>query len=236
MSTETDREQLAAHYADFTNPSERSLAGWEIASVFSSAVIGEWILSAAGGRTKLIVLIPVSLAFVLVIGSQVLRREQLRDLGLRFDNFFGALKLLALPMIVVTLVCVALGWMSGTRPDIFRWHAARPIVFQLLLGFAWGFVQQYVLQSFINRRAQIVWQRGLRSVLLTAAVFALLHFPNPWLMLMTFTGGLVWAFVYQRTPNLFALAVSHSVMTWVLVSTLPDSALNHLRFGFKYFA
>jgi len=181
-------------------------------------------------------LIPVSLAFVLVIGSQVLRREELRDLGLRFDNFFSALKLLALPMIVVTLVCVALGWMSGTRPDIFRWHAARPIVFQLLLGFAWGFVQQYVLQSFINRRAQIVWQRGLRSVLLTAAVFALLHFPNPWLMLMTFIGGLVWAFVYQRTPNLFALAVSHSVMTWVLVSTLPDSALNHLRFGFKYFA
>ena len=50
MSTETDREQLAAHYADFTNPSERSLAGWEIASVFSSALIAEWILSAAGGR------------------------------------------------------------------------------------------------------------------------------------------------------------------------------------------
>ena len=236
MSTETDRARLAARHADFTNPGERSLAGWEIASVFSSALIGEWILSAAGGRTKLIVLIPVSLAFMLVIGSQILRREELRDLGLRFDNFFSAMKLLALPMIVVTLVCIALGWMSGTRPDIFRWHAARPIVLQLLLGFAWGFVQQYVLQSFINRRAQIVWQPGLASVLLTAAVFALLHFPNPCLMLMTFTGGLVWAFVYQREPNLFALAVSHSVMTWVLVSTLPDSALNHLRFGFKYFA
>jgi membrane protease YdiL (CAAX protease family) len=55
-------------------------------------------------------------------------------------------------------------------------------------------------------------------------------------MLVTFVGGVVWAFVYQRAPNLFALAVSHSVMTWVLVSTLPMQALNHLRIGFKYFA
>ena len=236
MTAETDRELMPTSHADLANPSERALAGWEIASVFSSALISEWILSAAAGRTKLIVLIPVTMAFVLVIGSQLLRKESLRELGLRFDNFFGALKLLALPMFVVALVCVVLGWMSGTRPDIFRWHAARPIVFQLVVGFGWGFVQQYVLQSFINRRAQMVWQRGLRSVLLTAVVFALLHFPNPWLMLMTFIGGLVWAFVYQRRPNLFALALSHSVMTWVLVSTLPESALNHLRFGFKYFS
>lgn len=236
MTAETDPGLMPTSHADLANPSERSLAGWEIASVFSSALIGEWILTAAAGRTKLIVLIPVTLAFVLVIGSQLLRKESLRELGLRFDNFFGAIKLLALPMFVVALICVAFGWMSGTRPDIFRWHAARPIVFQLVKGFAWGFVQQYVLQSFINRRAQMVWQRGLRSVLLTAVVFALLHFPNPWLMLMTLVGGLVWAFVYQRTPNLFALALSHSLMTWVLVSTLPESALNHLRFGFKYFS
>jgi membrane protease YdiL (CAAX protease family) len=55
-------------------------------------------------------------------------------------------------------------------------------------------------------------------------------------MVVTFVGGVVWAFVYQRQPNLFALALSHGVMTWVLVSALPASALNHLRIGLKYFA
>ena len=55
-------------------------------------------------------------------------------------------------------------------------------------------------------------------------------------MFVTFVGGLIWAAVYEREPNLFALALSHAVMTWVLVSTLPASALNHLRIGFKYFA
>jgi membrane protease YdiL (CAAX protease family) len=222
--------------AESIGPSDRALAAWEIASLVSSALIGEWIVSATTGRSRLIVAIPVTFAFLLVFCSHSLRRESLRDLGLRFDNFLPAIKLLALPMLAVAIISLGLGLLLGTRPDLFRWHPERQIAGQLVLGFGWGFIQQYVLQSFVNRRAQIVWQRGVRSVMLTAFIFALLHFPNPWLMLVTLIGGVAWAFVYQRAPNLFALALSHAVMTWVLVSTLPISALNHLRIGFKYFA
>jgi membrane protease YdiL (CAAX protease family) len=215
---------------------DRSLAAWEIVSVTSSALTGEWILSASAGRSKLIVAIPITLAFVLIISSQLLRRENMRELGFHYRNFLPALRLLLVPMLVIGLVSLAIGYFSGTRPDFFRWHSERLIVVQLALGFGWGLLQQYVLQGFINRRAQIIWGPGPISVLLTAAIFAGLHFPNPSLMVVTFIGGLVWAFVYQRAPNLFALAVSHSVMTWLLVSTLPPSALNHLRIGLKYFA
>jgi len=235
MTTETQAQSVSTS-SEPSAPSDRALAAWEIGSLVSSALIAEWILSAAAGRTKLIVGIPLAFAFALVITSHLLRKESLRDLGFRFDNFLRAAKLLALPMILVAGLGVSLGLIFGTRPDLFRWHPERPIVGQLALGFAWGFVQQYVLQSFINRRAQLVWQKGVRSVVLTAFVFSFLHFPNPWLMLVTFIGGLVWAFVYQRAPNLLALAISHSLMTWVVVSTLPMSALNHLRIGFKYFS
>jgi len=236
MTTESQAPSARSISSEPGVPGDRALAAWEIASLVSSALIAEWILSASAGRTKLIVAIPVAFAFGLVITSHFLREENLRDLGFRFDNFLRAAKLLALPMIVVAVLCVGLGLIFGTKPDLLRWHPERPIVGQLALGFAWGFVQQYVLQSFINRRAQIFWQKGLRSVVLTALVFSLLHFPNPWLMLVTFVGGIVWAFVYQRAPNLIALALSHSLMTWVVVSTLPMSALNHLRIGFKYFS
>ena len=235
MTTETQAQSVSTS-SEPSAPSDRALAAWEIGSLVSSALIAEWILSAAAGRTKLIVGIPLAFAFALVITSHLLRKESLRDLGFRFDNFLRAAKLLALPMILVAGLGVSLGLIFGTRLDLFRWHPERPIVGQLALGFAWGFVQQYVLQSFINRRAQLVWQKGVRSVVLTAFVFSFLHFPNPWLMLVTFIGGLVWAFVYQRAPNLLALAISHSLMTWVVVSTLPMSALNHLRIGFKYFS
>ncbi|MCA1630821.1 MAG: CPBP family intramembrane metalloprotease, partial [Acidobacteria bacterium] len=93
----------------------------------------------------------------------------------------------------------------------------------------------YVLQAFINRRAQEIFGAGWRSVLLVALLFGLLHLPNPWLSAATFLGGLVWAHSYQRAPNLFALALSHAVMTWVLVSTIPSDALHGLRVGYKYF-
>jgi membrane protease YdiL (CAAX protease family) len=220
---------------DDARPGHVALAAWEIASVVSSALIAEWILSAAAGRSKLIVAIPLTLAFLFMLSSHRLRRETLHDLGFRFDNFLRALKLLVLPMVIVAAVAFAIGFVAGNRPDFFRWHSERNIVFQLSLGFGWGFIQQYVLQSFINRRAQRIWGAGILSTVLTAAIFAGLHFPNPGLMLVTFIGGFIWASVYERAPNLFALAVSHSLMTWVLVSTLPASSLNHLRIGFKYF-
>ena len=73
------------------------------------------------------------------------------------------------------------------------------------------------------------------SVFVVAFVFALLHMPNPWLAAATFAGGLLWAWVYQRTPNLYALGLSHGLMTWVLISSVPPAALHNLRVGFKFF-
>ena len=213
----------------------RALAGWEIASVVSSIFIAEWLASVAVDWMRIAVVVPIGLAFVLSISSHRLRGETLRDLGFRLDNFLRAAGLLTLPMIVTAIVCLAIGWWTGERIDFLRWHISRPLAVQLILGFAWGFVQQYMLQSLVNRRAQIIWGRGWLSVLVVAAIFAGLHLPNPALTVATFVGGVIWAAVYQRAPNIFALAISHSLMTWIVVSTVPASALHHLRIGLKYF-
>jgi len=213
----------------------RALAGWEIASVVSSIFIAEWLASVAVDWMRIAVVVPIGLAFVLSISSHRLRGETLRDLGFRLDNFLRAAGLLTLPMIVTAIVCLAIGWWTGERIDFLRWHISRPLAVQLILGFAWGFVQQYMLQSLVNRRAQIIWGRGWLSVLVVAAIFAGLHLPNPALTVATFVGGVIWAAVYQRAPNIFALAISHSLMTWIVVSTAPASALHHLRIGLKYF-
>ncbi len=68
-----------------------------------------------------------------------------------------------------------------------------------------------------------------------ASIFGLLHLPNLLLTLATFIVGLFWAAVYQRASNLFALALSHSMMSVVLVSTVPASALHGMRVGFNYY-
>jgi membrane protease YdiL (CAAX protease family) len=214
---------------------DRSLAGWEIASVMSSILIAEWMAATAAGFAKAIIAIPVALAILIVILSHRLRRESLRDIGFRFDNLLKALSILAVPVLSTALLCLLAGWKLGTPVNFLRWHPNRHVVLQFAVGFCWALAQQYVLQGFVNRRAMIWTGRGWGSVLVVAAIFALLHLPNVWITAITFVGGFIWAAIYQRVPNLFALAITHSLMTWFIVSTLPPTALHHLRVGLGYF-
>jgi membrane protease YdiL (CAAX protease family) len=214
---------------------DRTLAIWEIASVASSVVIAEWMLASAAGFSKAVIAVPVILGILFIFVSHRVRRESLRDIGFRFDNFLPALYLLAVPVLLVAGACLLIAWTTGSSISFRRWHPNRNLGVQLAIGFAWALAQQYVLQGFFNRRAMIVLGRGWLSVTLVAVIFGLLHLPNPWITLITFIAGGIWAAVYQRAPNLFALAVTHSVMTWFIVSTLPATMLRHLRVGLGFF-
>ncbi|HEV2762172.1 MAG TPA: CPBP family intramembrane glutamic endopeptidase [Pyrinomonadaceae bacterium] len=212
----------------------RTLAAWEIVSLVSTTVVAEWVVFSVGGGDRRLVMFPVVVAFAYMFLSHRGWRETRRDLGWRFDNFSQAAKLLALLFLVVAAVLVPFGYFNGTL-NFSKWYGGQTILGLPALGVLWGLMQQYVLQAFINRRAQVIWGRGWRSVLLVGALFGALHLPNPWLTAATFLGGLVWAAVYQRAPNLPALALSHGLMTWLLISTVPASALHGLRVGYKFF-
>jgi membrane protease YdiL (CAAX protease family) len=213
-----------------TSVGSKALAAWEIASVAVSFLLAEWMIEPFAGGNRLVSAIPLVLAFGLMLLSHHARGETAREIGWRVDNFFGAVRLLILPMVGFGILIVLIGWLSrGLRADklhLWQWVVWLPM---------WGLIQQYVLQGFINRRAQVLWGRGARSVLLVAFVFALLHLPNPLLSVATFIGGAIWAVVYQRAPNLPALALSHALMSLLLASSFPASAINSLRVGIRYF-
>lgn len=207
----------------------RALAAWEIVSVISSFLIASWLILPFAENSKLIAAVPVGLAFALLWMSHRVRGETMRALGLRMDNFSAAVRLLLLPMLCAGVVIILIGWWNQSLRFESLWRA------RFILLPVWAFAQQYVLQGFINRRAQMIWGKGVRSILLVGILFALLHLPNLWLSVATFAGGILWAYVYQRIPNLFALAFSHSAMSLLLVLSLPPSLINSLRVGFKYF-
>jgi len=148
------------------------------------------------------------------------------------DNFAHALLLLGPPMFFSMLVLAFLGYRFGSlgMPTSVGWHHVR----NYLWLFWWGLLQEYALQAIVNRQAQILWGKGLRSIFIVAVIFAALHLPNTVLMLATLAGGLIWAYVYQHAPNLFALALSHSAMTVALIWALPPSLLHSLRVGASY--
>ena len=212
---------------------DRSLAVWEIVSVVTSCLIAEWVITAVTGGSNLLIAIPVALAFVFMFVSHQLRGESLREIGFRWDNFGQAVRLLIVPMVLGASVLLVIGYLNSSI-NFARWRGAQSLLVLPLLGIGWGLIQQYALQGFLNRRAQIAWGKGTISILVVGLLFAVLHLPNPALMAATFAGGLIWAAIYQRAPNLFALAISHGLMTWVLISTLPSGMLHGLRVGYKF--
>ena len=212
---------------------DRSLAIWEILSVITSCLIAEWVITAVAGASNVLIIVPIIFAFGFMFWSHRLRGESLREIGFRFDNFGKAVRLLILPMVFATVILIGIGYYNRSI-DFFRWRGGGAILGMPILGILWGLAQQYALQGFINRRAQIVWGPGFVSILVVAVLFSAFHLPNPALMTATFVGGLIWATVYQRAPNLFALAISHGLMTWILISTLPSSLLHGLRVGYKF--
>jgi hypothetical protein len=210
--------------------SPKALALAEIVSVTVSCLIAEWVFLSFFMMDRWLVVIPFLLAVGFMFLSHRAYLESGRELGFRFDNFVAALRLLILPTTIAVILILLVGWYLSGLP-------AMPRVFRprLLLVPGWALFQQFALQGFMNRRAQIVWGKGTTSVFVVAAVFGLLHLPNPMLTALTFIGGLIWAAVYQRHANLFALAASHSIASIALAIAFPLNVINGLRVGFKYF-
>lgn len=210
----------------------------EMVSVLGSVLIAVWALAPIYPQARWPVAIPAILALWLIVRSQQLRGETWADAGFTTDGFFAAWKLLALPMLIGIAVMCAIGW----RMNSFQRSSHFGV--NLFIAPLWGLLQQYVTQSFLYRRTRWLLlsgrhqseERQIRlAIVISAACFALVHLPNLTLTVLTFAAGLLWSWVYERAPNLWALGLSHGILSAVLMHSLPSWVLPSMSIGYKHF-
>jgi membrane protease YdiL (CAAX protease family) len=131
----------------------------------------------------------------------------------------------------VTLPGVALilaaGWTLGTL------HDRRDFLGSLGPLVVWGAGQQWLLQTVLLREAQRATSRR-GGIVVAAALFGLLHLPNPVLTGVTIASALGWCTVYDRYPNVVPLAVSQGLGTLALRHAFDPETLGRLRVGYSY--
>src|SRR5262249_49279012 len=98
----------------------------------------------------------------------------------------------------------------------------------------WGLFQQYVLNGyFLNRLQRVVSPRTAQMV--SAALFAGVHLPNLFLMVVPLLLRYCSLLIYSRYRNLYFLGGAHGTLGFLLYLAVPDSVSHHLVVGPRWF-
>lgn len=217
----------------------RAVTVLEVASVIASVMITVWAIIPMQIQERWLMAVPGLLALALIINSHRVRGESLWELGFTHRYFGRALRLIILPTLAAAMVFGLVGYFYDS------FHRNTHFWSTLLFLPIWGTFQQYVLQGFIYRRVRFLLvdedapdgqqQRTYLAIAVTAVIFAFVHLPNPTLTVLTFFGGLIWSWVYERAPNFFALGLSHASMSLMLITSSPPWLLESMSIGYKHF-
>ena len=245
MQAETQDKPRAASVHSYQVPehaqlSLRLVTLLEIVSILGSVLLVVWGIAPLLPQIRWPMVPPAILAFLLIAYSIQLRGESLRELGFSRRYFLKACKLLMLPTGVACLILLLVGYFSHS----FR----RSTHFELNLFVVpiWGVAQQFILQGVIYRRIrQLLMPASAQdanflnhsnwAIFFTACVFAFVHLPNPALTMLTFIATLLWSWVYERAPNLWALGLSHGVLSLLVMHAIPSRFLQSMSVGYKHY-
>ena len=172
-----------------------------------------WLWKGAFPGDRLVV---VALYAGLGLETHLRRGESAREIGFRLDNLGAFCRLaarwLALPVAAATVGGLALGGWAFRRPVMWPLDVAWSV--------AWGTAQQYGLACVFYRRLRDLLPVR-QATIAAAAIFSLLHLPNPFMVGLTLGMGLLACMLYERRPNVLGLGLAHGAASFLLANSLP---------------
>lgn len=151
---------------------------------------------------------------------------QFEERGLLATSFWPALGLSTLLIVALVAGELALFREAIVRRKSIRWLS-------VVSTGAGAAGQQVLLLSFVY------WLLAgavgsLLGGLATAAIFALLHLPNWFLVQLTLIGAVPAIVVYELYPNVWAVGVGHMLASVALRSYLSDELIGKWKVGRSY--
>jgi CAAX prenyl protease-like protein len=149
---------------------------------------------------------------------------------------------LELPRLKTSLVLIVIGMLvAGSVMLLAAWMGTLHVLFgrRNVLAHAWGYLvwallQQYLQQCFFFVRIERFVQSGLLASFIAAAMFAMVHLPNPVLTPVTFIGGWILSEIYRRYRTILPLGIVHGMVGLALAVSIPDGIMHHMRVGLGY--
>ena len=128
---------------------------------------------------------------------------------------------------VIALVIVGV-WGGGFDDPRAFW-------FSLTLYPVYALAQLFLVLAVLWPRLQLLaGGRVAPAVAAVSFLFALVHWPNPALVLLTGVGMALWAVAYARGRGLVILALSMGLLATLVGQGLPDTWTDHMRAGPRF--
>jgi len=178
-----------------------------------------WLL-AVGARWTVI--------FPILLTVLLWRRQSqtLESLGLRFSAFVLSLRQWYILWIATALLFVFLGWHI-----LFNIR----VLLRGCVYFVWCLLQQVAFQSAVYSVLRKHLRQNWAAALLAGLVFALLHAPNPVLMLATFAWGFASSVLFESCRSVLGLALLQVMLSSMLLWVVPYRLHHGLRVGPSYY-
>lgn len=169
--------------------------------------------------------------YVVWFSPVVLHRLSLKDVGwisLSDKSHVASIKNSWKPYTITTVIGMATLIMVTlqSNPEVFSMINMKALAVK---GFSYlfsGIIQAAIFFGFILMRFKaaigfLVQEKSqtavmLPTVLLTSIVFSAFHYPNPELMVFTFSAGLCWSLLFFLYPNIILMGLSHAILGTML--------------------
>lgn len=181
---------------------------------------------------------------LLVTASWLIRKDTLHNLGICPENWRSSASWMqmftkdffSIVNIFFVLWLLTMQISEYVLPDIlFQKLLAKRFAMSVFLYY-WGALAQQVFMNgyFVNRLAS-GFQNQKLTVFVTGILFGLVHLPNPVLTPVTFLGGMLSAYFFQRNKNVYLLALFHTLLAVTIKYFLPHAWHHNLRVGPGFF-